>query len=124
MDCTGQTNTGAAAAIYLNTFYVNSSNQLVCQATDNGVAGAVVPLVNGVTSMTILYGVDTNADTAADEYMTAAQVTAAAAWNKVVSVQVKLTFANPLSNGTTTGTTAATAGVLTLSRTIDLFNHT
>ena len=47
----------------------------------------------------------------------------AAAWNTVVSVRISLPFANPLSN-TGVGTSAATAGVLTLTRTIDLFNHT
>jgi type IV pilus assembly protein PilW len=122
MDCTGQTNTGGATAIDVNTFYV-LNNQLVCQATDNGVAGAPVALVNNVTAMSILYGVDTNADGSADRYLTAGAMTAAA-WNTVVSVRIQLTFANPLTGNTGVGTSAATAGVLTLTRTIDLFNHT
>jgi type IV pilus assembly protein PilW len=119
MDCTGQTNTGGATAIDVNTFYV-LNNQLVCQATDNGVAGVPVALVNNVTAMSILYGVDTNADGSADRYLSAGAMTAAA-WNTVVSVRISLTFANPLTG---VGTSAATAGVLTLTRTIDLFNHT
>jgi type IV pilus assembly protein PilW len=122
MDCTGQTNTGAATAIDVNTFYVQN-NQLVCQPTDGGVAGAAVPLVNNVTAMSIWYGVDTNADGSADRYLTAGAMTAAA-WSTVVSVRIQLTFANPLTGNTGVGTSAATAGVLTLTRTIDLFNHT
>ena len=120
MDCTGQTNTGSAPLTDLNTFYVNN-NQLMCQVTVNGVAGAAVALVNGMTSMSILYGVDTNSDLSADQYLTASQMTTAA-WNTVVSVQIQLTFANPLTGSTATGTSTATAGVLTLTRTIDLLN--
>jgi len=123
MDCAGATNAGAAPQIDVNNFYINNSNQLVCQPTDNGVVGAAVPLVNGVTGMTILYGVDTNADGSADQYLAAGAMTPAN-WNNVVSVQVQLTFSNPLTGSTATGTTAATAGVLTLTRTIDLLSHT
>jgi type IV pilus assembly protein PilW len=119
MDCTGQTNTGAAPMTVVNTFYVNA-NQLVCQATDNGVAGAAVPLVSGVTGMTILYGVDTNGDGSADQYLPAATVAANGQWGAVVSVQVQLTFANPLTGSTAMTTTA---GVLTLTRNIDLLNR-
>jgi type IV pilus assembly protein PilW len=123
MDCTGATNTGAASQIDINNFYINTSNQLVCQPTDNGVAGAAVPLVNGITGMTILYGVDTNADGSADQYL-AASAMSATNWNNVVSVQLTLTFANPLTGSTATGTTTATTKVLTLTRIIDLLNHT
>lgn len=124
MDCTGQTNTGAATVIDINTFYINAAtNQLVCQVSVNGVAGVPVALVNGVTGMAILYGVDTNGDGSADEYLAAGAMNAAA-WNTVVSLQIQLTFSNPLTGATRTGTTAATAGVLTLTRTIDVLNHT
>lgn len=115
MDCTGATNTGTASQIDVNNFYINTSNQLVCQ----GVSGAAVPLVNGITGMTILYGVDTNADGSADQYLSYGAMTAAN-WNNVVSVQVTLTFANPLTGSIKT---TATSGVLTLTRTIDLLNH-
>jgi hypothetical protein len=44
-----------------------------------------------------LYGVSTSVNgTNVDTYMTAAQVTAATAWNNVISVKVTLTFTNPL----------------------------
>ena len=120
MDCNGRTNTTGATVSNINYFYVNGNQQLVCQVYSNGVAGAIQPLVSGVTAMAVLYGVDTNADASADRYMTAAQVTAATAWASVVSLKVTLTFANPL-----TGTTAPGAGVValpTLTRTIDLLN--
>lgn len=120
MDCNGQTNTTGGTVIDINTFYVNANQQLVCQVYANGVASAVQPLVNGVTAMTVLYGVDTNSDLSADRYMTAAQVTAAAAWLAVVSVKVTLTFANPLTGSTAPG--AGTPALPTLTRTIDLLN--
>lgn len=119
MDCTGKTNTGASAVTDISTFSIQN-NQLVCTATVSGVAGTPVGLINGVTAMSILYGVDANSDGSADKYLTAAGMTAAA-WNTVVSVQVTLTFANPLT-GTATGTSSTTAGILTLTRTIDLLN--
>jgi type IV pilus assembly protein PilW len=122
MDCTGKTNTGASPVTDINNFYINTTtNQLMCVATVNGVAGAAVALVNGVTGMSILYGVDTNSDLSADKYLPAASMTAAN-WNNVFSVQIQLTFANPLTGSTATHTTGATAGVLTLTRTIDLLN--
>jgi type IV pilus assembly protein PilW len=121
MDCNGQTNTSGATATEINTFYVNGSQQLVCQVFVNGVAAsAAQPLVNGVTAMAVLYGVDTNADFSADRYMTAAQVTAATAWNSVVSVRITLTFANPLTGAAAPG--AGAAPLPTLTRTIDLLN--
>lgn len=120
MDCNGQTNTTGAALTNVNTFYVNGSQQLVCQVIANGVAGAVQPVVNGVTAMAVMYGVDVNADLSADEYRTAAQVTAAGAWNNVVSVRVTLTFANALTGAAAPGSAAAAQP--TLTRVIDLLN--
>jgi len=120
MDCNGQTNTTGAALTDVNTFYVNGSQQLVCQVIANGVPGAVQPVVNGVTGMAVMYGVDVNADLSADEYQTAAQVNAAGAWNNVVSVRVTLTFANALAGAAAPG--AGAAPQPTLTRVIDLLN--
>jgi hypothetical protein len=54
-------------------------------------------LVSGVTNLSVMYGVNTSASgTNVDTYMTAAQVTAATAWNNVISAKVTLTFTNPL----------------------------
>jgi type IV pilus assembly protein PilW len=94
LNCHGTSNPAAsgANATYVNTFSV-SGGQLVC--TDE--TATIYPLVSGVTNLAVLYGVSTSAIGGnVDTYMTAAQVTAASAWNNVISVSVSLTFTNPL----------------------------
>ncbi len=49
-------------------------------------------LVEGVQDMQFVYGVDTDTTSGANEYRTAAQVTAANRWNNVVSVRMTLTL--------------------------------
>jgi Type IV Pilus-assembly protein W len=52
-----------------------------------------------IINMTILYGVKANPaaiGNSADTYMNAQQVTGAALWSNVISVQVTLQFTNPL----------------------------
>jgi type IV pilus assembly protein PilW len=96
MNCIGGTNTSGASAIYVNSFAISASNELTCSV--NGATAQ--PLLDNVAGMTVLYGVDT--DTAAqfdasptvDTYLTAAQVTAASQWGRVLTVQVTLTFTN------------------------------
>jgi type IV pilus assembly protein PilW len=101
-NCLGGTNTTVGPTdSWENTFSVNAQNQLVCtiwtgstQATSN----PPTPLVSGVQSMSVLYGVQTNATgngTCTDTYMSAAQVTAAAVWANVCSAIVTLTFFDP-----------------------------
>jgi type IV pilus assembly protein PilW len=97
LNCTGGTNATGGNFTYVNTFsvIVNAAgvSQLVCTREDN----TPYPLVNNVTKITALYGVNTSGSgDNVDTYMTAAQVTAAAAWNNVISVQVTLGFNNPL----------------------------
>jgi type IV pilus assembly protein PilW len=121
MDCNGATNTTAAPLSLINTFYVNNSQQLVCQVIANGVAGTVQPLVNGITTMNVLYGVDTNGDGSADEYLAAAAMTAPN-WNAVVSVRIQLTFTDPLTGATAPGSGPAVNPQLV--RTIDFLNRT
>ncbi|HJS92379.1 MAG TPA: PilW family protein [Steroidobacteraceae bacterium] len=88
---------GTAAGNNVNTSYLyvaadpTSGNDLYCQLNGNS-----VPLVNGVTDMVILYGVATGADNNVTEYLTAQQVTAGGYWPNVTSVQVTLTFVNPM----------------------------
>jgi type IV pilus assembly protein PilW len=92
LNCRGISNTSGANFTYVNTFSV-TGGQLIC--TDQ--AGNTYPLVNGVTALTVLYGVNTSASgTNVDTYMTAAQVTAATGWNNVISARITLTFTNPL----------------------------
>lgn len=101
INCLGASNpAGGAALVYTNTFSVSAAGQLQCQV--NGVnAGQPVPLVDGITSMTIWYGVTTApvtpSQTCTDSYMTATQVTAGGYWNNVCSVSVTLVFTNKIN---------------------------
>lgn len=88
-------------------------------------AGAAEELLEGIESMQILYGV--NSDNVilpapvTDQYMTAAAVDAAAAWDKVVSIRIGLLAATPeeinIQNDTrnynVAGTIIGTAGAVT-----------
>jgi hypothetical protein len=73
------------------------------------VASAPIPLISGLKSMTILYGVVSNTSVntnSVDTYLSASLVTANNLWNSVKSVKVTLTFVNPLY-GTGPGQTEA-----------------
>jgi type IV pilus assembly protein PilW len=100
-NCQGGANTAVAPFdSWENTFSVNAQNQLVCVlwTASTTVTSAAVPLVGGVQNMTVVYGVQTNGgatQTCTDTYMSAAQVTAAAAWANVCTVVVTLTFFDP-----------------------------
>ncbi|MGH8288086.1 MAG: PilW family protein [Steroidobacteraceae bacterium] len=90
--------TPAANTVYTSYLYVaadaHSGYDLYCQL--NG--GTPMALVNGLsgvaTGMTVLYGIATGTDNNVTEYQTAAQV---GNWSNVTSVQVTLTFVNPLA---------------------------
>jgi type IV pilus assembly protein PilW len=98
VNCIGQSNTGGAAAPYTNTFSV-VNGQLVC--TMNGNSYSIIgttPSANFtgvvVTNMSILYGVTTGSSpNNVDTYYTATNVPN---WSNVISVQVTLTFTNPM----------------------------
>jgi type IV pilus assembly protein PilW len=101
INCTGGTSTTAnPPVVYINRFSVDTvNNNLVCTLTTNGVAAPAVPLVSGVQSLSILYGVTTNTalgNGAVDTYLRADQMTAAN-WTNVVTVKVTVTFLNPLA---------------------------
>jgi len=100
LNCSGQSNpVGGPNTLYVNTFQVltpanSTTSQLVCIMN-----GTQYNLVNGVTQLTILYGVKANAAAAGnnvDTYMNAAQVSAAGLWGSVISALVQLTFTNPM----------------------------
>jgi type IV pilus assembly protein PilW len=104
--CAGQQNTVAGApTAYVNTFNVvpptapNAlDGQLTCTVTTSAGAQAPVVLVTGVTDMQIRYGInDTGSTSTHDvtEYKTASQM-AGNDWMNVTSVQVTLSFQNPL----------------------------
>jgi len=94
LNCSGQSNpAGGPNTLYVNMFQV-LNGQLVCTMN-----GTQYNLANGVTNLSVLYGVKANAGAAGnnvDTYMTAAQVTAAGLWSSVISALVQLTFTNPV----------------------------
>jgi type IV pilus assembly protein PilW len=102
-NCSGGSNLGAPGVnvLYVNAFQV-VNGQLVC--TMNGTPYTLVGGVAGsgldITNMSILYGVKANAGSVGnnvDTYMNANQVNAAALWGSVISVQITMTFTNPLA---------------------------
>src|ERR1700736_4323343 len=116
LSCTGASTTGAIFT-YINAFSVNNANQLICTRED----GVAYPLVNGVTNLKVMYGVNTpGSGNNVDSYQTAALVTAASNWNNVISVQITLTFTNPLYVAAGQGQPATFA----LQRNITVMNQT
>jgi type IV pilus assembly protein PilW len=98
--CDGSINTTQNPdGLFVNQFTVVPPGQLQCQVT-NAATNVVntVPIVNGVQSLVVYYGVKRNpvpADYNVDTYLTADQMSAAD-WNNISSVRVILTFTNPL----------------------------
>jgi len=109
LNCTGGSNISGAPQPYANSFsvVVNGAgvSQLVCNMTQGANAAITVPLVNNVTNLAIYYGVNTSGTGSnVTTYMTAAQLNAAPAnWTNVVSVQVTMTFLNPMYSATNLG---------------------
>jgi type IV pilus assembly protein PilW len=96
--CNGGSNTTFAPThTYTNTFSIvvgAQGSQLMCQLD----GAAPVPLVNGVTNLTIYYGVKrdfTFNDYNVDTYLTANNMLAAD-WSNISSVRIVLQFQNPL----------------------------
>jgi type IV pilus assembly protein PilW len=86
--------------IYKNELQVDPvAKQLTC-SDNNGVQA--IPIVTGVQSMVILWGVNTTATTPnsncpADTYLTSIQMTTNLQWTNVCTVDVTFTFTNPLA---------------------------
>ena len=89
----------AATSTYTSDLYLaadttgNGNYDLYCQL--NG--GTPVPLLDGLTNMQIYYGVATGSDNNVTEYLASKDVTAGGYWPDVTSVEVELTFTNPLA---------------------------
>jgi type IV pilus assembly protein PilW len=107
-NCKGTKNTTGATDVFINTFWVNAVNPnnpvLTCTVSSvNGSFPSVdIPLVNGVQSLSIQYGIKRSvADTGscADTYLTANQMAPALFpndWLNVCSINVSMSFINPL----------------------------
>jgi type IV pilus assembly protein PilW len=105
LTCQGGTNGTTGTIVIRNVFFVKA-NSLGCVAYSNGSSttapgSAFQPLISNVSSMKVLYSVDTNADGNADTYMTADAVATSGYWNDVKAVQVTLNFLNPNPGGST-----------------------
>jgi type IV pilus assembly protein PilW len=76
-------------------YYIANNPAGVRALYRNSFNDGTAELVEGVEDMQIMYGVDTNADRAADVYLTAAAV---ADWQQVVSARISLLMASPDDN--------------------------
>lgn len=104
LNCSGKSNTTIAQQLYVNEFWVDTTtSQLKCTLTGGPDAGDYV-LVNGVTKLTMQYGVKTDMsldNNTPDSYFTTAQMVATPArWSNVITARVTLTFTNPLYTST------------------------
>ncbi|UTH74331.1 PilW family protein [Chromobacterium sp. IIBBL 290-4] len=89
LNCNGSGNSGSGNTIYINQFAI-SNGQLTCAV--NG--GSAQVLVDGVSNMSVLYGVDENGGGSVTHYYNASSIPAG---DTVRSLKVTLTMANPLS---------------------------
>jgi type IV pilus assembly protein PilW len=123
INCTG--NTYSAQAVLVNTISIDANGNLQCFLVINGVVQTPVPLIGGLRSMTILYGVVTNTsvnNNSVDTYLSAANMTASY-WGAVRSVKVTLTFVNPLY-GTLAGQTKTVPQYILFTRVIAVMSNT
>jgi type IV pilus assembly protein PilW len=127
LNCSGTSNTNPPLGpniLYVNQFAVVPgvpSGQLVCTLTAVNVVTQYT-LVSGVTNLSVLYGVKTNLAAAGnnvDTYLNASQMTAVN-WQNVISVVIRLNFANPLYTGAGLGQPR----FITVQRVVDLMNQT
>jgi type IV pilus assembly protein PilW len=102
--CDGSTNTSGGVLTYNNQFSVvppagKTPGYLQCQLNAN----TAVPLVYGVQSMTVYYGVNRASPTTTynvDTYLTADQMCSACSsndWDNISAVRVVLQFTNPMA---------------------------
>jgi type IV pilus assembly protein PilW len=91
--CLGDVAPGAAPTSFVNVFSVGTSGtDSYLQCAVNG--GTPVPLVSGVQSFTVLYGVDVGGTGSATQYM-AYGVMTPALWALAKTAQVTIQFKNP-----------------------------
>ena len=84
-DCHG-IDVGAADTV-INQYAVSANNELTCGVSKNGAAVQTLVVVDGVEALHVMYGIDSDNDDAADQYVTAPNV---ADMEDVVSVRVAL----------------------------------
>lgn len=104
LNCLGKRNTSGVGQLYVNTLYLDTANQqLACTVSGPLIATQTQPILDGITSLQVLYGVDTDGDGSADQYLDASAVPD---WTAVRSVTTAVEFAAldaATGNGNTTG---------------------
>jgi type IV pilus assembly protein PilW len=132
--CLGHTNTTASTFYYKNILQVDSTQNALTCSDDNGVTAVV--LVTNVQSLSVSWGVNTtagspNSNCPATTYYTTAQLLSVAPsttqnlyWTNVCTVQVSLTFINPLAHLAANGApTPGQPATVTFTKTITLMNR-
>jgi type IV pilus assembly protein PilW len=66
-------------------FYIDDSGNLVCEVPEENYAQ---PLVSGIARMRAFYGVDTDGDGIANQYLTATVIEDSSRWINVVSIRI------------------------------------
>ena len=108
-NCAGTTNSTVPVDTFVNQFSVDNNGRLLCTYSSNvTTTPIIVPLVSGganlaVKNLQVRYGIKRNAtDTGScvDTYLTASQM-APADWLNVCSINLQVTFTNPLAAGGT-----------------------
>jgi type IV pilus assembly protein PilW len=126
LNCSGNSNTSGGVVAYSNVFSV-VNGQLQCALTSTPGGTVTYPLVGTATgvgdgiivyNLSILYGI--GAGNNVTEYVNATGVTN---WSNVVSMQVSLTFQNPLWSATNIGQ-GTQPQYLTVQRVVDVMNQT
>jgi type IV pilus assembly protein PilW len=120
LNCAGATST--TQKTWTATFTIDANQNLVCVLYDGVNAPTVVPLVNGIIKMNVLYGVQTNGAgllNSADTYLAASAITS---WGTVRSVKVQLVFNNPLAGQP--GQTSTLLQTISFTRVITTMNTT
>lgn len=93
-DCGGGLVAGQAASTFMQTFAVRQG-VLVCDLADAaGTTLATYTIADGVTRFALRYGVDGDGDGSVDRYLPAADVTASAAWGRVLTVRFAVEMVN------------------------------
>jgi type IV pilus assembly protein PilW len=103
-NCKGLKNTTLLLDVFVDKFWVNntvpSNPVLTCTVSSTAINPAVdIPLVNGVQNLTVLYGVKrsiVDTGSCADTYLKASQMVAPADWNAVCTINLSITFTNPI----------------------------
>jgi type IV pilus assembly protein PilW len=95
-DCNGGLAGSGSTSMSINTFALNASHELTCAVGTQ----TARTLASGITSWSVLYGVDSDGDGSVNAYFPSSVMTNTT-WPTVVSVQISLKFPNPLDSTTT-----------------------